>query len=305
MTNRSSILSITTFLGVILGVHFVWGWPALIATWSELPFTALLLFVGLYWLTYGIRAYRIAVYFKSPQSSKLPLGALSRVVVKQTFWANILPAKTGEVSFPLLMKTNFAIDYVASIPALLVLRLFDAYVLGAIALAMLLQVWQPIAAVGLLVATFWLPLVGVPLRAWLIRSLFPLRDRKFAWYGLKLLRNIPTNRKLLIQVALLSWLNWAVKIALFAGLLASLAQLPISQTWLAALVGEVSGLLPGLPAGFGNYEAAVTFGLMPYMSTESTSAIIAAALNAHLFILFNSVFGALVAYALPTSQGKR
>jgi uncharacterized membrane protein YbhN (UPF0104 family) len=301
MTDRATYLSIITFLGVIIGVQFTWGWDSLFAVWQRLPLTHIIVFITIYWVTYGIRTARIATYFKVPRDRQIPLGRLMRVVVKQTFWANVLPAKTGEVSFPLLMKKNFAISYTDSVSALLVLRLFDAYVLGTIALALIVQTIAPLASLIWLIASLGLPLTAAPLRRTFIGLAYRNRRRKVAWYGWKLLRNIPVDPARLMRITLFSWLNWGLKIALFAGLLASLIQLPMTQTLLAALVGEVSGMLPGLPGGFGNYEAAVSFGLMPYMPQESTGIMIAAALNAHLFILFNSVLGAFIAYILPSS----
>ena len=82
-----------------------------------------------------------------------------------------------------------------------------------------------------------------------------------------------------------------------------MTQLDLVQTTIAALLGEVSGMLPGLPGGFGSYEAAVSFGLMAHgtaLDALQSSDIVAAALNSHFFILFNSILGAMIAFMLPS-----
>ncbi|MCW8994828.1 MAG: hypothetical protein OQK77_03335, partial [Psychromonas sp.] len=92
---------------------------------------------------------------------------------------------------------------------------------------------------------------------------------------------------------------------LFAALLASMTHLAIEDTAFAALFGEVSGMLPGLPGGFGSYEAAVSFGVMANgMAVDAlkSSDIVAAALNSHFFILFNSVLGAMIVFMLPSKS---
>lgn len=299
MIKRSTLLSVATFVSVAIVVQLVWGWDTLLSSWQAIPMGHLAAFISLYWFTYLLRAYRIRIYF-AKSNLTLSLSGLCSLVVKQTFWANLLPAKTGEVSFPLLMKRKFSVAYTDSVPALIVLRLFDAYVLGSIAASLALWLWSPWLVLIWLPVAFVLPFISIKLYRFMVGILYRYRSHKYARLGWKLLRNIPQSPVTLMQMNLLSWANWAVKVVLFAGILASMTFLSIDQTLLASLIGEVSGMLPGLPAGFGNYEAAVSVGLMPYMDGASTSDMVAAAVNAHLFILFNSVFGAMVAYSMPS-----
>lgn len=301
MKHRSTLISVLTFLSVIVVVQYVWGWNTLLSFWKSIPATALISFTLLYWFSYLVRSYRISIYFNNARV-KLPTKVVLPIVVKQTFWANLLPAKAGEISFPILMKRAFATPYTHSVPALLVLRLFDAYVLGSIAVAIFaysaLQGW----VLAWLALAFFIPQIGIVLRRRLIGLSYKYRRKNKAKFVWQILSKIPASRSKLFNITALSWLNWAVKIVLFAALLASMTPLIIEQTALAALFGEVSGMLPGLPGGFGSYEAAVSFGLMSAgaeLNGENSALIVAAALNSHFFILFNSILGAMIVFMLP------
>lgn len=301
MKHRSSILSLLTFIAVIVVVEIVWGWSILLSFWQDLPTRLLILFTFLYWFSYLIRSVRISLYFRSDQV-KLPTRIVLPLVVKQTFWANILPAKAGEISFPILMKQAFATPYTHSIPALLVLRLFDAYVLASIAVCIVLIQYSVFALIGWLIVAMLIPLLGVTLRKQVIGCIYRVRHMKKAKWVWRIVRSIPKHYGKIVKMTLLSWLNWGVKIFLFAALLASMTPFALKQTLLGALFGEVSGMLPGLPGGFGSYEAAVSFGLLSHVTEPISidkSLIIAAAVNSHFFILFNSVMGAIIVFLLP------
>ncbi|NOI66724.1 lysylphosphatidylglycerol synthase transmembrane domain-containing protein [Vibrio sp. 99-8-1] len=301
MKHRSALISVLTFLSVIVAVQAIWGWDTLLSFWSTIPTNAVIFFTLLYWFSYLVRSYRISIYFNSPRI-QLPTKVVLPIVIKQTFWANLLPAKAGEISFPILMKKAFSTPYSHSVPALLVLRLFDAYVLASIAVAIFSFPMAGVWVLAWLLVSFFIPLVGISLRRQLIGLTYKHRARnkvKFIW---QILTNIPDSKKKLLRMTALSWLNWGIKIFLFAALLASMTPLLIEQTTIAALFGEVSGMLPGLPGGFGSYEAAVSFGLMSSgadLSAVSSKEIVAAALNSHFFILFNSIFGAMIVFMLP------
>lgn len=301
MKHRSSILSLCTFVAVIILVEIIWGWSTLLSFWQALPISSLILFTFLYWFSYLVRSLRISIYFNSDKI-RLPTRIVLPIVVKQTFWANLLPAKAGEISFPILMKRAFDTPYSHSVPALLVLRLFDAYVLASIALALVLAQWSLLVLGVWLLIALLLPLLGVNLRKQSIGLVYRFRATKKARFFWRILSSIPDQYSTLIKMTALSWLNWAVKIFLFAALLASMTPFELPQTILGALFGEVSGMLPGLPGGFGSYEAAVSFGLLTHATEQiaaDKSLIVAAALNSHFFILFNSVVGAIIAFLLP------
>ena len=294
------IISVLTFLSVVMAVHFIWGWGDLLSFWKKIPLPQLMVFTLLYWMSYPIRSYRISVYFRSP-SLTLPLKHVLFIVVKQTFWSNLLPAKTGEISFPILMKQVFKMSFTRSVPGLLVLRLFDAFVLGTMVLAVLIYAYIGYWAFAWLLISVFIPLAGIFLKSRLQRLVERHSQNRIARFVEKVLPGIPSHFGQLIHISVLSWINWGVKIFLLASLLASMTHLGILQTVIASILGEVSGMMPGLPGGFYSYEAAVAFGLftssdMPHLAD---SGMIAAALNAHFFILFQSILGAMILFLFP------
>ncbi len=298
------MISILTFLSVFIGVQYVWGWSTLLSFWSSISVPALISFTLLYWFSYLVRGYRISIYFNRG-AIKLPLKTVLPLVVKQTFWANLLPAKAGEISFPILMKRAFQTPYHHSVPALIVLRLFDAYVLGSLAIALFAFPFIGNGIYAWLLFSFFIPLIGITLKRKVIFLIYRWRKFKHSKRLWRIVSHIPSTKHKLISMTLLSWINWSVKIFLFAALLSSMTPLQLNQTILAALFGEVSGMLPGLPGGFGSYEAAVTFGLMSMHGVTaqiSSADTVAAALNSHFFILFNSVVGAMIVFALPNTS---
>ncbi|PWI33698.1 hypothetical protein DI392_09565 [Vibrio albus] len=299
--HRSLLLSVLTFITVILAVHFIWGWNTLLSFWKAIPTQHILAFTLLYWFSYLVRSYRISTYFQS-STIRLPTKIVLPLVIKQTFWANLLPAKAGEISFPILMKRAFATPYSHSVPALLVLRLFDAYVLASIAVALICYTqFSYLTWIWLTLAIF-IPLSGTFLRKHFIWLTYRYRKYKKARFVWQILTNIPSTYGKLLKISALSWLNWGVKILLFAALLASMTPFTLDQTTFGALFGEVSGMLPSLPGGFGSYEAAVSFGLMSNGADSdiiTKAELVAAAVNSHFFILFNSIFGAIIVFMLP------
>ncbi|MCW8995444.1 MAG: flippase-like domain-containing protein, partial [Psychromonas sp.] len=181
MKFRSTLISVLTFSSVILLVQYIWGWTVLLSFWKVIPLAAIISFTLLYWFSYLIRSYRISIYFNSA-TVKLPTKTVFPLVVKQTFWANILPAKAGEISFPIFMKRTFDIPYSHSVPALLVLRLFDAYVLGSIAVAIFAYAFLEKWIFAWLIFSFFIPLSGITLRKhfiWLTYKYRKHRKSKF------------------------------------------------------------------------------------------------------------------------------
>jgi len=299
--HRSFFLSMATFIAVIFIAHSVWGWRILLSFWQEISLSYLILFILLYWFSYFIRSLRISLYFKSNHVN-FPLRMVLPLVIKQTFWSNLLPAKAGEISFPILMKRYFATPYTHSVAALLVLRLFDVYVLVAIALAIYLFTFISYWVGTWLILMFFFPLIGIFMKRKLIGLSYRYRHKTKGKLSWRILTKIPDTPKKILIMSGLSWINWITKILLFSALLATMTHLGLGKTTIAALLGEISGMLPSLPGGFGSYEAAVSFGLMAQDSGVNilqSSDLVAAALNAHFFILFNSIFAAMIIFIVP------
>lgn len=148
----------------------------------------------------------------------------------------LLPFRSGEVSFPLLMQRFFAIPLLEGTSTLLWLRVLDAQ---ALALVALLFVPMPAAwKYGLC-----LPLLALPLLLWAGKAAFQVEKPFKTW------------RQLCLDQAL-TWLAWGVKTLGLTLALALLSGLPWQTAGLGVLGAEVSSLLPfNLPAGVGTFEA--------------------------------------------------
>ena len=113
-------------------VQWIWGWPYYprCMAGGRRPRTSclrLLLLVG----TYFVRAHRIKDYF--PRETAGRFLWLFRVTQVHNILNIMLPLRTGETSFPLLMRSEFGVPLAHGTSALLVLRLLDLHALLAAA----------------------------------------------------------------------------------------------------------------------------------------------------------------------------
>ncbi|MBV8062036.1 MAG: flippase-like domain-containing protein, partial [Nevskia sp.] len=121
-------------LGVFAwAVEHYWGWARLLAPWRELEGAALALAVCGMLLSYAVRALRIYLAERD-----IPRGrylACLRLILINNVVNLLLPARSGEASFPILMKRWFDIDPARATGTLIWLRLLDLHVLATIGAA--------------------------------------------------------------------------------------------------------------------------------------------------------------------------
>ena len=109
------LLSLLVLAAFILGVQWFWGWGEILRPWTQLSWPAILLAACLIIMSYQLRTLRIYDYFLQDIRDKWWLCV--KLVLIHNILNNIMPMRSGEVSFPLLMKRYFAIDYSRSLPA--------------------------------------------------------------------------------------------------------------------------------------------------------------------------------------------
>lgn len=275
--------------GVLLLVALIWlvedsyGWQAVLASWQSIPPQSLAIALGLMLVSYLLRAVRFYDFFHHHCHGHFI--RLLRVTVLHNFFNNMLPMRSGETAFPLLMKQHFSLPYRHSAPALLWLRLLDLYALLALA-AFSLQDRLPLpqqlvlpALILLLVA----PLLVLPLQNALNRFLAG-HHKSWANKAAELMHALPKSPWPFIRALFWTLLNWALKVAVYAWLLSQFLPLSFSRSWMGATTGELSSVLPvhGV-AGAGTYEAGILAGLLPW--GVDAGAALAAAVNLHLFVL--------------------
>lgn len=297
-------LALALNLGVLaafgVAVEHWWGWGRLLAPWGQIaPATIALAITGMV-ASYALRGTRI--WLAEPA---IPRGAwltCLRLILINNALNLLLPARAGEVSFPVLMRRWFGIDLAQAAGTLFWLRLLDLHVLATVAAAC--------AAAGFLAAMpglsnlVWLgaaaaavsPLILYGMRA-LLQRRFAARGGRLAGLIAKALAGLPARPATLALDLLLTWAAWGVKLAalgIVLGLLASVS--PLAGT-LGAIGGDLSTVLPlHAPGGFGTYEAGAMALLVPASAGADAGPLLAAAVNLHLLVLTTALIAGAVAW---------
>jgi len=276
------------WLGLLLLVALVWlvqdsyGWSNILKSWQAIPPFELAIALTLMLASYLLRAVRFYDFFIS--HTRGHFLALLRITVLHNFFNNLLPMRSGEAAFPVLMKQKFGIAYSHSGPALLWLRLLDLYALLALAFISLqsLMPWGDELRIMVAIAVLLAPLLALVLQRQMRRFLSNGSGIKEKL--LNLMEALPDHPVTFIRALFWTLINWALKLAVYSWLLKVFTGLPLTASWSGATTGELSSVLPihGL-AGAGTYEAGVLAGLLPW-GIEKTAAL-AAAVNLHLFVL--------------------
>jgi hypothetical protein len=287
-------------------IQWVWGWASVISLWSEAGWfyaaAAMLLLLA----TYVLRTWRIYDYF--PGETKGHFGTLLRLVQVHNLLNIMLPFRTGEASFPLLMKREFDLPLARSTSALLVMRLFDLHaLLAAAGTGLALQHGH---ALGWMLWLLFLILPGVSfaLRSQMFRfarKLLPVKAEKLL---AEVQAGLPVNASAFARAWGVTLVNWFVKIAVLAWVLNLLGGLSLAAGFGGALGGELSSVLPvHAPAGVGTYPAGITAGAIAFGAEASglpLEELGRAAVNTHLLVIVSSLAGTALSLfaARPKAQ---
>lgn len=276
---------------LILGA-FVWavqrngGWSALLAPWQRIPLLWLALASLAQIGSYGLRALRIYI-----AEAAIPRGRFIdclRLICINTAVNWLLPMRSGEASFPILMRRWFGVDAAHATGTLFWLRLLDLHVLATVGLLCLTGGWM---ASDTLTGLAWFGVAGAALApplAYTLRGVLArwlaTHEGKLAKLVARLLMGLPSRVGTLLLDLLLSWAVWLLKLASLGLLLAQLAGLPRTLGILGAIGGDLSTVLPvHTPGGFGTYEAGVV-GALKALQTPGEG-LLHAAVDLHLFVL--------------------
>lgn len=295
-SDNSRIYLILSFVAVLfyaLLIEWAWGWKIIIAQWANWSVAETALALALMFFTYLLRAYRIRDYFRSyPQ---VGLAESCRITLLHNLANNLLPMRSGEASFPLMMRSSFNLPLSMTTGTLLFFRTLDLQVLLALgALGWLLQSEKALG-LGIVWLAFLLsPLLLLPCRNYIEKYMLRFLPAKLADLASKILSGTPESYAALIRTLSITWLNWSIKIVVFAWILVSFAELQLLQAITGAMGGELSSVLPlHAPAGVGTYEAGVVAGAALTGAKVETS--VAAAVNLHILIILGTLFGGLLA----------
>ncbi|WJH39454.1 flippase-like domain-containing protein [Aliirhizobium terrae] len=112
-------------------IQWVWGWGSVLALWEAAGLGSALAALLALLATYVLRTWRIYDYF--PKETGGRFGTLLRLTQVHNLLNIMLPFRSGEASFPLLMKREFDLPLARGTAALFVMRLFDLHALLAAA----------------------------------------------------------------------------------------------------------------------------------------------------------------------------
>ncbi len=215
----------------------------------------ILLSIFFYSLTYIFRALRFKLFFK-----EVKVIQMFSIICVHTFLNNVLPFRSGESSFPLMLKKLFNTSITSSSTALIIARIFDLIALSFLFLISTLitktiKGWLIVFPIGMLILLFSLLLLSY-------RMLYILRKRSQTFKDLFLFVNSYFSRKNTALTAFYSFIIWLSKfISFHLILLAGKFKIGLAKTVFVSTFGEVTTVLPiHSIGGFGTYEAGLVGG---------------------------------------------
>ncbi|MGF9562510.1 lysylphosphatidylglycerol synthase domain-containing protein [Neorhizobium sp. JUb45] len=306
--------TVAIILAYALFIEWFWGWLVIVERWQKAGWGAAVLAIVLLLTTYVLRTWRIYDYF--PAETMGRFGVLLRLVQVHNLLNVMMPFRTGEASFPLLMRREFDVPLARSTSALLVMRLFDLHaLLAAAAVGKALSMYSQ--GYGGWVWLLWLTFLVLPAIAFALRGRAVEMLAKIlpsSGKGAKLERlveeaaaGLPANNAAFARAWGATLVNWFVKVAVLAWVLVLLCGLDLGAAFGGGLGGELSSVLPvHAPAGVGTYPAGITAGAIAFGAPTTKAALETlgqAAVNAHLLIIMSSLIG--TALSLLVARGAK
>lgn len=283
----------------IVFVQVYFGWTALLQPWQQLSFDKVLLAVVLVFLSYWVRAMRLYDYFRNEMHAAFLL--CFKLMLQHNLLNNLLPMRTGELSFPILMARYFNVPMKQSIPVLLGFRLLDLHSLALFALLASGTHWlTPVTMMVLTVLWCALPAIAYKFSKQMVVMLDRHNGGKLNLWLKEALAGLPHTPRRFYMAWMWTLINWVVKLGVFAWVLLLFINIPPAAALIGAIMGDATTVLPvhGL-AGAGTYEAGVVAGLLPFKI--SAAAALQAAINLHVFVLASTLFGGALSL-LPVTR---
>jgi len=296
------ILSILILIGFIATVEHFFNWNKILAPWYKLGWGNLLITILLIFVSYWARTMRIYYYFA--KEMRHSFSKCVKLVLQHNMLNNLLPMRTGEISFPILLSRYFNIPASKSIPTLLLFRILDLHTLLAIAIIAFVGIFYNYTFAFLLIAGWMIvPVILFKSNKLLINKLDPSTNNRFQSLLLKGLISLPLHLRDFFHVWAWTWLNWSIKLSVSSWIILLFLDTSINTAYMGAIAGDLSSVLPihGI-AGFGTYEAGVLAGFLPfdtYNTIENEENALQAAVYLHLIILGSSLIGGAVAFLIP------
>jgi len=293
------ILSIVIFVSFIAIIEHFIGWAELLAPWQALSVNHLLMATLGILLSYLIRTLRLYDYFLQQMTRKFLLTL--RLTLQHNCLLHLLPFRSGEISYPVLMKRYFAIPYGQSIPSLLWFRFLDLHTLGIFGLIYLgFTQLLPIYILWI-ISGLWcmIPWLLYKYANTCITYIIEFSPASLHRYVADFNSGLPQSSPAMLRSWFWTLLNWTIKLQIFAWILTLFIDVPFIVALVGAITGDLSSILPihGL-AGMGTFEMGVLAGLM--LADITWQDALLAGFNLHLFILGTAILTGLLSFSIQS-----
>ncbi|MCM2442758.1 UPF0104 family protein [Agrobacterium vitis] len=294
-----SLIAFIAIAAYVVFVEAVWGWGMVLREWQALGLSTVLLALGLLVSTSLVRAWRIYDYFPHQTSGRFT--ALFHLAQVHNLLNILLPFRSGETSFPLLMRSEFSVPLLSGTSALLVMRLLDLHaLLAAAGLGLVLGKPQPKVWGMVWLLFLVLPLIGFALK----RPALAFARARFSGRLLKMVEGVeaglPAHKAAFFRAWAMTIVTWGTKVLVFAWVLSLMQVTPLSAAFGGALGGELSSVLPfHAPAGVGTYPAGIVAGAAALgAAVQDMDGLAKAAVNLHLIVIVSALLSAALSLAL-------
>lgn len=292
--HAATLISLIAIIAYAAFIQSIWGWPVLVRSWTQIGPVRLGAAIALLFVSHFVRCYRIYDYFLDDLKGRFL--SLFRVTQLHNIINILFPFRTGEASFPLLMRLQFGMSVARSSSSLIWMRVLDLHALLAVGgLGFVLLSSHPVSLGLVWLAYCILPVAGflgqAPLHLVASKHL-PARfqetiDEAFA--------GLPRSTRSFLRAWFMTVLNWGIKVATLAWILVLLG-VPVWQSAIGgALGGELSSVLPfHAPAGVGTYPAGIAAGAALFGGPAAAGGFDSlgkASVNAHILILVSALLG--------------
>lgn len=294
-----TVAAVLIAIAFVVATEQIVGWRSIVYPWLFIDQPAWIVAgAGLVGVSYVLRALRIHRYFR------LRGFALSmRLILQHTLLVNLLPFRTGEFAFPVLMKRYFDMSPSRSVPGLLWLRILDLHVLLLVMIGVVGLALSPaIAAAGM--AAWSVVMLLVYQGAHKLSASLPTGGRRTMAMLRAALLAVPGKWPEFVESWLLTLANWLLKVIVFGWIITLFASADYLRALAGALGGELTAVLPihGI-AGVGTYEAGVVAAMRAFGTSLDDA--LTGAVNLHLFLLGVSLAGGLVSLLIPLNRAAR
>ena len=293
------LVNLLILFGFVELIEHYLGWASLLAPWVNLSPLTILGAVCLILISYLVRAYRVYDYFTADMSGRFALCL--RLSLQHNFLNNILPMRSGELGFPVLMSQYFSIPASRSLPVLFWFRLLDLHTLVLLGFPLATTtIWHP--AVTALVTFVWLISLWIFFKYYMTHmNTFAHHTGKLARLTHKVLQSLPQDGRKFLHSWFWTIVNWIIKLSIFAWVLGLFIPSGFIANWFGATMGDLTSILPihGF-AGIGTYEAGIVAGLLPFKVSASDA--IQAAVNLHLFVLGCTLISGIISVLIPRNN---